>query len=374
MTHWANDHNEQPVQGSTLPGRYFTSDEIFATETARLFHDRWFCVGRREQLARAGDFFLAEVAGESLIIAIDEQDGLRALLNVCRHRGTRLVGDERGHFAGAHIRCPYHRWTYRCDGRLIAAPNMDERADFACDDWPLHTAEIAEWEGFLLVNLSPSPQPVEQAFAAFYDRLRPWRVAELRVAHREDYDVATNWKMVFENFNECYHCPSVHPGLNEMSPVSECSNDFTTGPFLGGPMELAAESMTTTGQRAAAVIHTLEGADSRRVYYYTLLPNMLFALHPDFVIAWRLEPRSSQRTGIVALWLFEPEAMAEPDFDPAPAIEFWDTTNRQDWEICQQSRRGVQSGAYRPGPWSPRESIPRAFDEEVLRILGNGSE
>jgi Rieske 2Fe-2S family protein len=365
-----NESSEEPVSGKTLPRRYFTSDEVFATETARLFHDRWFCVGRRGQLAKPGDYFLADVAGESLIISLDEQQQLHAPSNVCRHRGTQLVSNSEGHLPACRVQCRYHRWTYHCDGRLIAAPNMDEQPDFDRGDWPLHTAQIAEWEGFLLVNLSPAPQSVQSAFAPFYERLRPWRVSELRVAHREKYDVATNWKMIFENFNECYHCPSVHPGLNEMSPVDACTNDFAEGPFLGGPMELAAESMTTTLRLAAPVIGTLDRADARRVYYYTLLPNMLFALHPDFVIAWRLEPRSSRQTRVVAEWLFEPETMASPDFDPTPAVDFWDTTNRQDWAICQQSRQGVESKAYQPGPWSSRETMSQAFDAEVLRVLG----
>ncbi|MEM6469497.1 MAG: SRPBCC family protein, partial [Planctomycetota bacterium] len=159
--------------------------------------------------------------------------------------------------------------------------------------------------------------------------------------------------------------------LNELSPVTDCSNDFSEGPFLGGPMGLSSESMTTTGKRTAPVIRSLDGEKHDRVYYYSLLPNMLFALHPDYVVAWRIEPKSPSHTNITAQWLYEPDAIQTVGFDPQPAIEFWDRTNQQDWDICQSSYQGVCSRSYEPGPWSDSESIPRSFDRSVLTALGN---
>ena len=361
---------ERPSNSMTLPRRFFVSEEIFAEESERLFRSGWFCVGRREQLARPGDYFLADVAGEKLIVTLDSEGEPQALFNVCRHRGTRLATERSGEFTHCRIRCPYHRWTYDCNGRLLAAPNMDGRSQFALADWPLHKAAIADWQGFLFVNLAHDPQQITAAFSSFWDHLNPWRTADLRVAHRENYELDTNWKMVFENFNECYHCLSVHPGLNELSPVDQCTNDFSEGPFLGGPMQLAAESMTTTGRRTAPAIRTLDEQRQQRVYYFTLLPNMMFAMHPDCVLTWRLQPQGPGQTRIVTEWLYEPETIETPGFDAGPAIEFWDQTNRQDWAICQSSYAGVSSTAYRPGPWSPSESVPRAFDRSVLTALG----
>ena len=366
----AHHDDIEPTQGRTLPGRYFTSDNVFAIEREKLFHEKWFCVGRQEALATPGDYFLADVAGESVIVTSNEHGQSLAFFNVCRHRGTRLVCEASGRFSRCQIQCPYHRWTYDGSGRLIAAPHMDETMGFDRDDWPLLAIQVAAWEGFLFVNLSGSPESLKTAFGSFIETFRTWRVSDLRVVHREEYEAATNWKMLFENFNECYHCISVHPGLNDLSPVNACSNNFEKGPFLGGAMELASESMTTTGSRTAPPIRSLEPDDRRRVYYYTLLPNMMFALHPDFVVAWRIVPCGPGKTRIVVEWLFEPESIDLPDFDPGPAIQFWDKTNRQDWAICEQSYLGVCSRAYLPGPWSSQESMPRAFDEEYLRVLG----
>ncbi|MEM8736301.1 MAG: Rieske (2Fe-2S) protein, partial [Planctomycetota bacterium] len=147
-----DDQRAQPTEGMTLPQRYFVSEELFREEQTRIFHSQWYCVGRRQQLKRAGDYFLADVAGESLIITLDENESLRAMFNVCRHRGCRLTTASEGQFSHNRIRCPYHRWTYDCQGELLAAPNMPD--DFRAEEWPLQSAAIAEWQGFLFVHLA----------------------------------------------------------------------------------------------------------------------------------------------------------------------------------------------------------------------------
>jgi len=363
--------SKHPVEGLTLPGHYYTSDEVFALENERLFRHLWYFVGRGEQLREPGDYFVEKVAGENLIITLDEQLRPRAFYNVCRHRGTRLVGEKEGCFERGRIVCPYHCWTYACDGELLAAPQMDDRPDFRKEEWPLHEVGIEAWAGFLLVNLADHPCPIREAFDRVWEKFRPWRLGELRVAHRKTYELETNWKLTFENFSECYHCGPVHPGLSKLSPLRSASNDLTEGLFLGGPMDLAFQSMTFSGRACAATIRDLNEDQRRKVYYYTLMPNLLLAPHPDFVVCWRLDPQSANRTRIVCEWLFEPEAVESPGFDPAEAIEFWDVTNRQDWEVCEQTFDGVSSDAYRPGPWSPTETMPRMFDREVLKLLGH---
>jgi len=139
-------------------------------------------------------------------------------------------------------------------------------------------------------------------------------------------------------------------------------------------MQLSAESMTTDGRLTAPPIRSLTDEQKRRVYYYTMLPNMMFGMHPDFVVAWRIEPRTPSQTKVIAEWLYEPEALQQADFDPQRSIDFWDRTNRQDWEICQSSYEGVRSKAYQPGPWSSSESIPMNFDRSVLAVLERKSE
>ena len=195
-------------------------------------------------------------------------------------------------------------------------------------------------------------------------------MGDLKRVHREEYEVNSNWKLAFENFNECYHCASIHPGLAKLSPLRSAFNDLHTGPFLGGPMSLSYESMTSSGNRVAPIIRDLDEERSKNVYYYSLMPNMLMAPHPDFVLTWRMEPLAPGKVRVVSEWLFEPEAIEQPGFDPKEAVEFWDMTNRQDWVVCSQTFAGVSSRAYTPGPWAKNEQTPREFDREVLYLLG----
>ena len=146
---------ESYQQGArTLPGRYYTAPEVFAAEQVRIFQHNWICVGRDAALAAPGDYFLVEIAGESIIILRDQSGERRGYYNVCRHRGTRLCEAPRGRLSET-IQCPYHAWTYALDGRLIGAPHMHEVEGFDKKAYPLHAVPLAQWEGFLFANLDP---------------------------------------------------------------------------------------------------------------------------------------------------------------------------------------------------------------------------
>jgi Rieske 2Fe-2S family protein len=190
----------------------------------------------------------------------------------------------------------------------------------------------------------------------------------LHAIRRVDYDVAANWKLMFENYSECYHCPTVHPQLVKLSPADSGENDLTSGPFLGGFMTIPdAEGMSTSGKSCARpVADDLPPEDLRRVYYYSIFPNMLLSLHADYVMVHLMQPIAPDRTKIECLWLFHPDAASQPGFDPDAGVSFWDITNRQDWRMCELSQLGVSSRSYIPGPFSPRESISAAFDREYL--------
>jgi Rieske 2Fe-2S family protein len=314
---------------------------------------------------------LAEAADESLIVVRDRAGAVRAFFNVCRHRGTRLCTESAGRFSQT-IQCPYHAWTYGLDGRLIGAPSMEGLSEFDKSNFSLHAAAVASWEGFLFVNLSSRPTPFEVAYAPLMGRFARYKLTELCTVRRIDYDVRANWKLVFENYSECYHCATAHPQLVKLSPADSGENDLTDGPFLGGFMTIsAAEGLSTTGRACAAPMGDLPLEDLKRVYYYSLFPNMLLSLHADYVMAHIIEPKAPDRTAIRCLWLFHPDAKGQAHFDPDSGVAFWDQTNRQDWRLCELSQLGVSSRAYSPGPYSPRESISAAFDREYLAAMGD---
>ena len=366
----------------TLEQKYFVSPEIFAEEQENIFAKKWVLVGHQSQLAEAGDYFVAEVANESLIIVRDKGGEVHGFYNVCRHRGTRLREARNGHLSA--IQCPYHAWTYGLDGRLIGAPHMDQLPDFDKADYSLHAVNLALWEGLIFMNLADAGTrlrseaaarqapgdfiSLEQWFAPLTGKFSHWNLPKLRTAKRIEYDVKANWKLMFENYSECYHCPGVHPMLSKVSPYDSAENDLTEGPFLGGFMKInKSAGLTMSGKACALPVGKIENL--QEVFYYSIFPNMLLSLHPEYVMVHQLWPQSPERTLILCDWFFHPDAFNRSDFKPEDAIEFWDMTNRQDWHVCELSQQGIASRAYEPGPYSPRESIPAAWDEYYLQVM-----
>ena len=352
----------------TLPQQYFVSAEVFAKEQATIFSAEWVYVGHQSQIAASGDYFVQEVAGESLIVVRDQQGTIRGFYNVCRHRGTRLCEGQRGH-AGA-IQCPYHAWTYALNGRLIGAPQMENAPGFDKADYSLAAVNLALWEGFIFVNLAGRPTALKEVFAPLEGKFTHWNLPQLRSAKRVEYDVSANWKLIFENYSECYHCPGVHPMLSKVSPYDSAENDLCEGPFLGGFMAITeGASLTMSGNACARPVGDIGSEDHARVFYYSIFPSMLLSMHPDYVMVHQIWPLSPERTRVVCDWFFHPDAFDSADFHPEDAVEFWDVTNKQDWHVCELSQQGIASRAYTPGPYSPRESIPAAWDREYLRRM-----
>jgi glycine betaine catabolism A len=355
----------------TLPREYYTSPEIFAQERERIHARHWQCVGRASAFHKPGDYQVRTVAGESLIVVRDRGGELHAFFNICRHRGTQLCAESAGQLSET-IQCPYHAWTYALDGRLIGAPHMQEATGFDKKDYPLHEAAVAEWEGFVFVNIAKDPQPFAEWFGPMLRRLARFDLPSVKTRHRARYEVKANWKLVFQNYSECLHCPTIHPELSVVLPYQSGANDLAVGPFLGGYMEIRAphESATLTGKSCGRLINDhLAGDDVRRAYYYTFMPNMALSIHPDYVNFYLLTPVAADLTIVETEWMFNPANEGDPKFNPGDAIDFWDITNRQDWDICERSQAGVSSRRYEPGPYSPRESIPAAWDAEYLRMM-----
>ncbi|MBM4194381.1 MAG: aromatic ring-hydroxylating dioxygenase subunit alpha [Gemmatimonadetes bacterium] len=354
----------------TLDGHYYTSQAALADERARLFPNSWLCVGREADIPAGGDYVVANVAGESLIIVRDRADTIRAFHNVCRHRGTRICTATNGQF-GETIQCPYHAWTYRLDGRLTGAPHMAEADGFDMADYPLHQAPLGRWDGFLFVNLGARPGDFERFIAPLHERFARYNLATLRSVRRIDYEVAANWKLILQNYSECLHCPTIHPELSTKLPFTSGANDLTEGAFLGGYMEIKApnESATMTGRSCGLPLGTLSAEDRTRAYYYTLFPAMMLSVHMDYAVYYTVDPVAPDKSRVRCEWMVNPDSPSAPNYNIADAEEFWDRTNRQDWAICEQSQLGVSSRVYAPGPYSPRESIPAAWDREYLRAM-----
>jgi len=361
----------------TLPAPHYTDASRFALELERIHFGMWLCAGRAEELPVPGRYVLRQVGNASVVVLRDERGALAAFHNVCRHRGTRLLRDEAGELP-ARIQCGYHGWTYRLDGTLAAAPHMDQVEGFREEDYPLRRVAVGEWDGHVFVSVADDPSPLSDQLGELPQKFRPWRMEELRRVERRTYSLKANWKLVVQNYSECLHCPIVHPLLQKQSHYLSGDNEPPHPTWLGGRMDLreGVGTLSMDGTTNRACLPGLSPEDRRRVYYYAVLPNLLLNLHPDYMLTFTLWPRAADRTEVVCEWHFHPDEIARPEFDPRGAIEFWDLTNRQDWELSELAQEGISSRGYRPGPYSNREELLPALDAFVLARTGGsrGSE
>jgi Rieske 2Fe-2S family protein len=352
----------------TLPARYYTDPEGFKRELESFYCQSWVCAGRADTIPNSGDYFVRDVAGENVIVLRDTSGQVRAFFDVCRHRGTRLCDAPEGNF-GSRIRCPYHNWTYALDGRLLGVPHMDGPLceGFRREDYPLHSVPTALWDGHIFIHLGADPEPLANQLADLPKKFASWRMEELRLHRRIVYDLNANWKLFILNYNECLHCPSVHPELNRLTDYLGADNDPPASGYIGGAMGFrsGAETMSFTGEKRREFLPGLNEDERRKVCYYAIFPNLLLSLNPDYMMIHTLWPKAVDRTQILCEFYFHPAEMAKPDFHADDAIEFWDRINRQDWHIVEMSQAGIQSRAYRPGPYSPREHLLHDFDQLV---------
>ncbi len=361
---------------TTLPRRFYADPVFYRAELERFYFHRWICAGRADHVPNAGDYFTRTLGDESVIVTRDRTGAIHALFNVCRHRGTRLCEQAEGHFV-ERIQCPYHTWTYDLEGRLLAAPHMPP--GFCKDDYPLHRAGCDVWDGHVFVYLGRDGQEgrdrqdrtrtLRDQLADLPDRFAAWRMADLRLGRRIVYDVKANWKLIVLNYNECLHCPNLHPALNKLHHYLGADNVAPTACYCGGAMGFrdGVETMSMDGKRRREYLPGLNEAQRRQVSYFAVYPNLLLSLHPDYLMTHTLWPRAHDRSEIICEWHFHPTELARSDFDADDVVKFWDLTNRQDWWISEQSQAGVSSRVYEPGPYSERESLLWGFDDIVRR-------
>jgi Rieske 2Fe-2S family protein len=355
-------------QSRMLPRAAYVDQAVFEWEQRHFFGGGWLCVGRSDQVPNPGDQRAEKTGQGSVLLTRDDDRTLHAFANACRHRGHELLPC--GATASqAVIICPYHGWTFGLEGTLKAAAGFKNRAGFDSSQWGLIELPVTEWHGLIFVDGSGQAPPLSEDLGTLDELLAPYEMSRLVTAGTHEYDSAANWKILTENYHECYHCPSIHPELCKVSPPKSGYNYDLPGTWVGGTMDLrdGMATMSLDGSSHGVPLRGLDETGLRTVIYVNVFPNVLISLHPDYVMVHRLLPVAADRTRIECSWAFAPEAVGRPGFDPSYAIDFWDLTNRQDWTACESVQRGLSSPHAKPGPLSPQEDAVYQYVTMVAR-------
>ena len=364
--------DEGPSLIPTLAGRYYTDPDVFVREQQLVFEQMWCCAVRSADLDAPGAFRKVQIGRESVLVIRGRDGGLRAFLNICRHRGAQLCTEPSGEIK-RNLQCPYHAWTYGLDGQLVAAPNLTKMPDVDRVEYGLHKVHLREWLGYAWVSLADEPPSFEQDVqGAVADRLgdlasiQRYEVEDLQVGSRITYDVQANWKLIIENFMECYHCATIHPELTEVLP--EFADGFAAQYFVGHGAEFAedAQGFTVDGSEGFGRLPGVADDQDRRYYAITVKPTVFINLVPDHVIVHRMFPLAADRTIVECDWLYSKDVVASGK-DVARSVELFHRVNEQDFEACVRTQPAMSSRAYKDGGvLVPAEHHIGAFHDWLL--------
>jgi Rieske 2Fe-2S family protein len=359
----------------TLGSEDYASQEVWNQEKEHIWWGDWICVGRTEEVANAGDYVVRDIAGESVFITRNAEGGLRAFYNVCSHRGTKFLDDIEGTASVRKaFKCPYHAWTFDLNGQLIGSPNVKEDEFFDRSEHPLYGIAVDSYAGFLFLNMSKEPRPLMEALTDGAETMtvfERFKMQDMRIGARIVYEVAANWKIVVENYNECLHCPQIHPELVQVVPLfrfGEVWDEETRDD--GNWMIEGATSFTETGESTLPKFPGLNPEDYKMYFGSYEFPNLMLNLHPDCVMYYVGYPKGPNHTTVVSEFLFLPETIADPNFDASSVVRFWDLISSQDWEVCQRAQTGVSSRAFTRGVYPRQDRFLYWFNEEWRLKMG----
>ncbi len=367
----------QIAKGLGIPRSLYVDEELYKREVATIFGTSWMLVGHESQLQEDGQYITVDCGDESLVV-VRTATGLAAFQNVCRHRGSRVVDTGCGKVRA--FVCPYHQWSYGVDGALMSAPNMPPGFDPAA--YGLKAASVDVWQGLVFANVSPDvPATASDLLSASDSLIGPFDIASARIAHTITYDVAANWKLVWENAQECYHCAANHPEFMKtflLAPLNDDAwrtrevrvNEDHRVQFSKLPLQEGAVSLTIDGRQAS---RQLMGDFDRGTAPYTaavhLKPTFAMICCPDYAVLLSERPVAVDRSAVTMSWLVRGDAEEGRDFDLERLIEVWDQTNRQDWELCERTQLGVRSQYFEPGPLSGDEPSVATFHQAYAQML-----
>lgn len=367
---------------ASLPAAWYYDPAQYARELEAIWYRDWICVGRAEDIRAAGDYVVVPVGEESLILTRDREGRPRAFHNTCRHRGSTLCPAPNGRFAGGRIVCPYHAWAYGLSGELLSTPKMELPADFRRESYPLYAAAIDSWGGFLFVNLDEKPSTsLAEFLGAEAEHLSRWPLADLVSVHREVSTLACNWKLFWENYSECYHCPGIHPELCRVMPLYReglLSYDDSAAARPPGDAgdtrpRVATGHVTWTldGQTKLPLIEGPSAADrALGVAFASFTASLFVVAHPDYVRSVRIAPRGPGHVELTIDWLLPPGVAERHAGELEKMFELGRLVVAQDGRVCELNQQGLRSRRHRAGVLMPQEESLHEFHEWLRARLG----
>jgi Rieske 2Fe-2S family protein len=376
--------------GWSLEQPFYTNEDVFNAEWQHIWKKYWLFAGTTAEIPKPGDYFIYTAQNDSVIIIRGNNGEVYAHYNTCRHRGSLICLGERGH--SPKLVCPYHQWVYDKDGSLLKARLMPE--DFDTSLFSLHPVHVRVANGFIFISLANDPPDFSKVLKDYAPFLDPFKIDKAKVAYRKRYELRTNWKLIAENFRECYHCGPAHPeycnaviGANLRESVDEVLSerkiewqkkglavnlvDFENDSFhfaIRYPLRPGVLSYSLDGKAISLPMGDHKDHDAG-VLGLVVYPNFWMDAVSDYMWTMRLTAVSPSQTIIDLAWLVDGAAKEGVDYTTERLIEFWKITGEQDWELCENNFRGVESSHYQPGPYAPVElDVARYIDWYIERM------
>jgi Rieske 2Fe-2S family protein len=365
-----------------LPAASYFDPEAYHHDLQRIWYRNWVYVGRSNDVARARAFRTFELGDQRLLLVRGDDGVLRGFHNTCRHRGAALCREPAGVMRTGAIVCPYHAWVYDLQGELLRTSSKRPASGFDVADYPLYPVGVREWRGFIFVALTDNPPPFEKIFDLPLNRLAAWPLEELVVGHTLLKTIDSNWKIFWENYNECLHCPSVHPQLSQLVPIygrglleerddpEWSTHAADTDPKFKGGLRAGAATWSLDGRATGTPFPDLSDDDRKAGHLYlTSVPSVFLVGHIDYVRVVRLRPLGPEQTELRVEYLFSPETLADPQFDLRNIVDFTNRVMTEDAEVCELNQRGLKAGPHVRGVVMPEEYVVRQFHDWVRAEL-----
>lgn len=382
--------------GYALDRAFYEDEEVYRRDIERIYLRAWLYAGHQSEIPQRGDFFVYELAGESVIVVRGEDDAIHALLNVCRHRGSHVCWEKNGN--SRRFTCPYHGWTYALDGSLVAAAYMAE--DFDKSRYGLKRLHARVYQGLIFINFAERPssfEPIERDLTPF---LSPYRLDQAKVAHKQSYPMDANWKLAVENYKECYHCAPAHPeysrahslalpqerwqaeldAMLERMPACGLNNARMDHSYVAGgefgsdrayehyPLLRGHVTGSEDGRPLAPLLGEIRDYDGG-AHDFKIGPVLYALAYCDHVVLYSFKPLAIGRCDCEITWLVRGDAVEGRDYDLDRLIWLWDVTTRADKGIIEHNQAGVRSRRFEPGPFSTFERATQRWVKWYLEAI-----